>query len=178
MGGKVLVISGTPRKGGNSDRLCEEFARGARESGNDVEVIRLREKKIGFCNACYHCKDSGRCCIKDDVPEIIDKMEASDVIVLASPVYFYSVDAQMKALIDRTVSRWLEIKGKVFYYIATSAEDTESVADCTIECMRGLAMCLEGSSEGGVILGKGVYDVGEIEGKPAMAEAYEAGRSC
>lgn len=94
MGRKVLIVSGTPRKGGNSDRLCDEFARGAKESGNDVEVIRLREKRIGFCNACYRCKDSGRCCIKDDVPEIIDKMEASDIIVLASPVYFYSVDAQ------------------------------------------------------------------------------------
>ena len=91
---------------------------------------------------------------------------------------FIKADAQMKAFIDRTVSRWLDIKGKVFYYIATSAEDTETVADCTVECMRGLAMCLEGSTEGGVILGKGVYEAGEIEGKPAMAGAYKAGRSC
>ncbi len=178
MSKKVIIISGSPRKG-NSDMLCEQFAKGAREAGHEVEKIELRGKTIGFCTACYHCRDSGgKCCIKDDVPAIIDSMESADVIVLASPVYFYSVDAQLKAVIDRTVSRWREIRDKTFYYIATAAEDSDTVLNCTIECMRGLAVCLDGSVEGGIIEGKGVYEAGEIEGTAAMDEAYRMGLGC
>ena len=177
MAKKVLIVSGSPRKG-NSDMLCEEFARGARDAGHSVKKIDLRKKKVGFCTACYRCNDTGRCCIDDDVPAIVDEMGASDIIVLASPVYFYSVDAQMKALIDRTVSRWTCIKGKVFYYIVTCAEDDPSATRCTIECMRGLAACLEGSVEGGIVEGRGVYGPGEVEGTEAMSEAYRMGLGC
>lgn len=178
MSRKVLIISGSPRRG-NSDMLCEEFARGAAEAGNKVEKIDLRGKRIGFCTACYRCRDTGEPChIKDDVPGIIEKMESADVIVLASPVYFYSVDAQMKALIDRTVSRWKAIRDKTFYYIVTCAEDNDFVTGCTLECMRGLAMCLEGSVEGGVVEGKGVYEPGAIEGSEAMDRAYLMGLRC
>lgn len=103
-------------------------------------------------------------------------MNAADVIVMASPVYFYSVDAQMKALIDRCVARWRTIKNKTFYYIMTSAEDSDTVMDTTLQCLRGLAMCLDGSVEGGVIYGKGVYEAGAIAGSPVMQKAYEMGR--
>ena len=88
---------------------------------------------------------------------------------------FYS--AQLKAVIDRTVARWLEFKDKEFYYIMTAAEDTDTVMNCTLECFRGLAECLEGSVEKGVIYGKGVYAKGEITGHPAMKQAYEMGKS-
>ena len=83
----------------------------------------------------------------------------------------------MKALIDRTVAQWLTIKNKEFYYIMTAAEESDTVMDCTLECLRGLAKCLKGSVERGVIYGKGVYEPGEIESKPAMQEAYEMGRT-
>lgn len=175
---KVLILAGSPRKNGNSAALCAEFARGAAEVGNDVELLYLRDKKIAYCNACYYCKNhDGHCIIKDDMAEILEKMNDADVIVMASPVYFYSIDAQMKALIDRTVAQWLKIRDKTFYYIMTAAEDSAWVMDCTLECMRGLAKCLKGSSEGGVIYGKGVYAPGEIREKPAMREAYEMGKS-
>lgn len=155
---KVLILAGSPRKNGNSALFCGEFAKGASEAGNDVELIYLRDKKIGYCQACYYCKThDGECVIKDDMAEVLDKMNAADVIVMASPVYFYSVDAQMKALIDRTVAQWLKIRNKKFYYIMSSAEDTEHVMDCALECLRGFAACLKGSAEGGVIYGKGVY---------------------
>ena len=175
---KVLILAGSPRKNGNSAALCQEFARGAREAGNEVEIIYLRDKKIGYCVACYYCKDhDGVCIIRDDMAEILDKMNAADVIVMASPVYFYSIDAQMKALIDRTVAQWLKIRDKTFYYIMTAAEDSSWVMDCTLECMRGLAKCLKGSKEEGVICGKGVYDAGVIKDKPIMREAYEIGKT-
>ena len=172
---KVLILSGSPRKNGNSDLLCDEFARGAIEAGHEVEKIRVAEKKIGYCRACYACRDTGVCAIKDDMAEVLEKIHWADAIVLASPVYFYSIDAQMKAVIDRCVAQWTKIKNKSFYYIMTAAEDTPTVMNCSLECFRGLAACLEGSVEKGVIYGKGVYEAGAIKGKPAMQEAYEMG---
>lgn len=178
MSKKVLVLSGSPRKGGNSDLLCDAFIKGARESGNEVEKIFIRSRKIAYCNACYYCKNSGgKCAINDDMSEILDKMQAADVIVMASPVYFYSVDAQMKALIDRSVARWTQIENKEFYYIMTAAENSSTVMDCTLECFRGFAVCLDGSKEMGVICGKGVYEAGEIKNMPVMQEAYEMGKN-
>ncbi len=176
---KVLILSGSPRLGGNSDTLCDQFLKGAQEAGNEVEKIFVAGKKIGYCRGCYYCNDhSGECCIKDDMAEVLQKMLNADVIVLSSPVYFYSISAQLKAVIDRTVARWLEFKNKEFYYIMTAAEDTDTVMDCTLECFRGLAACFEGSVEKGVIYAKGVYHRGEINDKPAMLEAYEMGKSC
>ena len=177
MSKKVLILSGSPRKGGNSDLLCDEFLRGAQKSGNQVEKVFLRSKKVAPCNACYYCKNSGgKCAIPDDMAEILDKMQAADVIVMASPVYFYSIGAQMKAVIDRSVARWTNIPNKEFYYIMTAAEDSDTVMDCTLECFRGFAACLDGAQEKGVIYGKGVYEAGAIKGLPAMREAYEMGK--
>lgn len=175
---KVLILSGSPRKGGNSDLLCDEFMKGAQEAGNEVEKIWLRSKKIGYCLACYYCKNhGGECAVKDDMAEILDKIQAADVIVMASPVYFYSIDAQLKTVIDRCVARWLDIKDKEFYYIMTAADEHKQAMDCTLECMRGLAACLEGSVEKGVVYGTGVYEAGTIKGKPAIREAYEMGKN-
>lgn len=172
----VLILSGSPRKGGNSDLLCDAFMRGAQEAGHQVEKIFIRSKKVAPCNACYYCTQSGgKCAIQDDMDEILDKMQAADVIVMASPVYFYSIDAQMKAVIDRCVARWTNIPNKEFYYIMTAAENSETVMDCTLECFRGFTACLDGAVEKGYIEGKGVYEAGKINGTPYMAQAYKMG---
>lgn len=176
MNKKVLILSGSPRKDGNSDILCDEFARGAIEGGNTVEKIRVAEKKVGYCRACYYCTShGGECAIKDDMAEILQKMIDADVIVLASPVYFYSIDAQLKAVIDRTVARWLEVKDKEFYYIVTCADEGRESCQTTIACFRGYADCVEGAVEKGIIYGTGAYQKGEIKSSPAMKEAYETG---
>ncbi len=176
MSKKVLILSGSPRKGGNSDSLCDEFMRGAKESGNEVEKIRVADKKTGYCRACYYCRDhGGECVIKDDMKELLRKMIEADVIVLASPVYFYSVDAQLKTVIDRTVARWTEVKDKEFYYIMTSADDTKAAMETTLACFRGYADCVDGAKERGVIYGTDVYEKGGILHSPAMKQAYEAG---
>lgn len=176
MSKKVLILSGSPRKNGNSDILCDEFMKGAIESGNEVEKIRVAEKKIGFCLGCYACEDTGVCAIKDDMAEVLQKMINADVIVLASPVYFYSINAQLKALIDRTVARWLEVKDKEFYYIITAADAELESAETTMACFRGYAECVEGAKEMGIIYGMGVYEKGEIRNSKAMTEAYEMGK--
>lgn len=176
MGKRVLILSGSPRKGGNSDLLCDEFMKGAREAGHDVEKIRVAEKKIGYCLGCYACKDTGICAINDGMAEILQKMIDCDVMVLASPVYFYSIDAQLKAVIDRSVARWTEVRDKEFYYIVTAADEEIASAEPTLACFRGYADCVEGAREMGVICGMGVYEKGEITDKPAMKEAYEMGK--
>ena len=177
MGKKVLILSGSPRKNGNSDILCNEFMKGAVESGNEVEKIRVSEKKIGFCTGCYACRDTGVCAIKDDMADVMQKIIDADVIVLASPVYFYSIDAQLKALIDRTVCRWTEVKNKEFYYIMTVADTAKKSMGTTLACFRGYADCVEGAKEMGVIYGTGVYEKGEIKDKKAMSEAFDMGRN-
>ena len=148
MSKKVLILSGSPRKGGNSDLLCGEFARGAQENGNEVEIIRVAAKKIAPCSGCYYCRaHNGECAHKDDMAEVLQKMIDADVIVMASPVYFYSIDAQLKAVIDRTVARWLEVKNKDFYYIVTMADEDVCSADTTLACLRGYAACVRGAQE-------------------------------
>lgn len=178
MAKKILILSGSPRKGGNSDLLCDEFLRGATDAGNEVEKIFVSGKNIGYCRACYYCKShSGQCAVKDDMSEVLQKMLDADIIVMATPVYFYSINAQLKTVIDRTVARWLEFKNKTFYYIMTAAEASAEVMDCTLACLRGLAECLQGSVEGGVIYGKGVYERGVVKDLPVMQDAYNMGHS-
>ena len=176
MNKKVLILSGSPRKNGNSDLLCDEFARGAMEAGHEVEKIRVAEKKIGYCRACYACRGTGVCAIKDDMTEVLQKMIDADVLVLASPVYFYSIDAQMKALLDRTLPQWTKLDNKEFYYIMTAAEDSDTVMDCTLECFRGFAVCLNGAKEMGVLYGKGVYEAEAVKNTQYMQQAYEIGK--
>lgn len=178
MSKKILILSGSPRKNGNSDILCDEFARGAVESGHQVEKIRVAEKKIHPCIACYHCRDNGgNCVFQDDMAEVLQKVINAQVLVLASPVYFYSVDAQLKAVIDRTVARWLEVKNKEFCYIVTMADEEAASADTTLACFRGYADCVEGAVERGVIIGGGVYEAGAVKQSEVMLKAYEMGKN-
>ena len=116
MAKKVLILSSSPRRGGNSDTLCDEFMRGAAESNHEVEKIFLRDKTIHYCTGCSTCSLYQKPCPqKDDAAEIIEKMVDADVIVMASPVYFYTISAQMKTLIDRCCGRYTEMNGKEFY---------------------------------------------------------------
>jgi multimeric flavodoxin WrbA len=178
MSKKVLVLSASPRKGGNSEMLCDQFMLGAKEAGNQAEKIFLGDKKINYCVACGACsKNGGKCVHKDDMAEVLEKMIAADVIVMATPVYFYTMDAQMKTLIDRTVARYTEIKNKDFYFIVTAADDRDEEMERTLEGFRGFTYCLKGAEEKGVIYGTGAWNKGDIKGSLAMEEAYEMGKS-
>ncbi|WP_294591382.1 flavodoxin family protein [uncultured Bacteroides sp.] len=177
MNKKVLILSSSPRRGGNSDTLCDEFMRGAKESGNQVEKIFLKDKHINYCTGCSVCSMHGKPCPqKDDANEIVEKMIAADIIVMATPVYFYTMSAQMKTLIDRTCARYLEIKDKEFYFIISAAETSIPMMERTIESFRGFLDCLEGPKERGVIYGVGAWKLGEINDKTSMSEAYEIGK--
>lgn len=173
----VLIISASPRKNGNSDILCDRFAEGAKESGNKVENVFLAGKNIGYCRGCGVCNNTHKCVMKDDMAEILGKMVDADVIVLATPVYFYSVDGQMKTFIDRTVPRYTEVTDKDFYFIMTAADPDKSNLKRTMETFRGFTEdCLEGAREAGIIYGVGAWEKGEIKNTPAYNEAYKMGK--
>ena len=176
---KVLILSGSPRKRGNSDILCDEFAKGAIAAGNEVEKIFVAEKKISLCTGCYFCREhGGRCAFNDDMGDILQKIIDCDVLVLSSPVYFYSISAQLKAVIDRTVARWTEIANKDLYYIVTAAEDDSDTLDTTLACFHGFAKCIDGYEEKGTLYGKGVYEKGAVLARPELVQiAYEMGES-
>ena len=138
MAKKVLIISSSPRKGGNSDLLCDEFMKGAIEAGNEVEKIFLKDKTVHPCTGCSVCSMYGKPCPqKDDAAEIVEKMIAADVIVMATPVYFYTMCGQMKIMIDRCCARYTEITNKDFYFIIAAAENDKAMMERTIDGFRG-----------------------------------------
>lgn len=151
--------------------------RGAAEAGHQVEKIFLKDKHINYCTGCSVCSMYGKPCPqKDDAAEVVEKMIAADVIVMATPVYFYTMSAQMKTLIDRCCARYLEIKNKEFYFIIAAAEESVPMMERTIDGFRGFLDCLEEPKECGTIYGVGAWKVGEINDKPSMHEAYEMGK--
>jgi multimeric flavodoxin WrbA len=151
---------------------------GAKEAGNQTEKIFLRDKNINYCIACDICKNNGGVCDQDDeMAEVLDKMIAADVIVMATPVYFYTMNAQMKTLIDRTYSRYTEISNKDFYFIVTAAVTRKQALERTIEGFRGFTSVLNGPKEKGIIYGTGAWNIGDIKGSSAMIEAYEMGKT-
>lgn len=179
MSKKVLIISASPRKGGNSDTLCDQFLLGAQEAGHTVEKVFLRNHKINYCMGCGVCNNTHVCVQKDDMKDLLDKMVNADVIVLSTPVYFYTMDGQLKTFIDRCVPRYTEISNKEVYFIVAAADTEKDNLHPTIEGLRGFTRdCLEGSKEKGIIYGVGAWQVGEIKTLPAYKEAYEMGKKC
>lgn len=178
MSKKVLILSSSPRRGGNSDVLCDRFLAGASEAGHEAEKLFLKDLKIDYCTGCGACYNGAKPCPqKDDAAGVLEKMVAADVIVMATPVYFYTLCAQMKTLIDRACARYLEMSGKEFYFILTAAEQSIPMMERTVECFRGFLDCLEKPEEKGVVYGVGAWKVGDIAGLPAMDEAYEMGKN-
>jgi len=173
---KILILSGSPRKEGNSDILCDALIKGAQEAGHTTEKIYVNDQKIGFCQACEACQPTGECFQKDDMGPILKKMVEADAIVLGTPVYFYSMSAQLKTLIDRTIPLYFTngISEKDFFLIATAAEE-KSAIEKTIDALRGFTDCIPESTVKGVVYGAGVYNRGDIKNTPAIDEAYQMG---
>ncbi len=179
MSKKLLVISASPRRGGNSDALCDEFIKGAKEAGNNVEKIFLKDKKINYCTGCGYCSSHGQsgCSQKDDMTEILDKMIDADAIVMATPVYFYAMNGQMKTFIDRVCAKYTSVSNKDFYFIATAADSSKRAIDVVLEEFRGFTRCLNGANEKGVCYGVGAWNIGDINKTKVMSEAYVMGKA-
>jgi len=172
----ILILSASPRIQGNSDILCDQFSKGAQVAGHATDIIHVHKKKINYCTGCGTCFQGGKACPqKDDMPVILEKMILADVIVMATPVYFYTMNGQMKTLIDRCCSRYREISGKEFYFIATAADGNKNAIERTMDEFRGFTECLERPIEKGIVCGVGAWEKGAIIKTKAYAEAYELG---
>ena len=172
---KVIILSASPRKDGNSDILCKQFKKGAEDAGHDVEQIYLYDKKIGFCRACYACFKTGKCIQQDDMSEILEKMEDANVIVIATPTYFMTMNGMLKNTIDRFLPKWRELGGHEVYFIITGHDGREGlslVGEELTKIFREL-----GNDIKGIIWGEGVWQKGEVSGTRAMDEAFAAGKS-
>ena len=177
MSKKVLILSTSPRRGSNSEALAEAFAGGAREAGHEVELIALRGKELRFCLGCFACQKSGRCVIKDDMQEIVPKMEQADVLVFATPIYYYEMSGQMKTLLDRGNPLFVsDYRFRDVYLLASAAEDEDFVPQRAVSGLEGWIECFPKARLAGTVFGGGVTETGEMKNHPEkLREAFALG---
>ena len=179
MSKRILVLSTSPRIGGNSETLADVFIKGAEEAGHETKKICLYDKKIEFCKGCLGCQTTGKCILRDDAERIIAQMKAMDVLVFATPIYFYEMSGQMKTLLDRTNPLFpAEYEFRDIYLLATSADEEESSMEAAVKGLEGWISCCEKSRLAGVVRGTGADKKGAIEEcGEALSAAYEMGRN-
>lgn len=175
---KVIIISTSLRTGSNSDMFANQFIEGAKAAGHEVEKISLAEKDIKFCKGCLACQKLGKCVIKDDVNDIMQKVLNADVVCWATPIYYYEMSGQMKTLIDRMNAMYpLDYKFRDVYLLTTAAEDEEETPRRAEAGLTGWIDCYPKSQLAGTLFCGGVNEAREIEGNSKLRDAYEMGRN-
>ncbi len=176
---KVLVISTSLRSGSNSGLLAERFAQGARDGGNQVEIISLQGKRLAFCNGCMACLQRPTCVIRDDANAIVEKMRRADVLCFATPVYYYEMSGQMKTLLDRANPLYsAPCAFREVYLLTASAEASDAASDGPIKGLEGWVACFEQARLAGVVRGGGADKPGEMSQMTRKLEqAYELGKN-
>lgn len=175
---KILIMIGA-KKNGNTDKLAKRFAEGALSAGHAVNTEYLFDKDIHGCIDCQTCQKNGGVCVwQDDVPEILDKLIASDIVVFASPVYFFSISAQLKMFMDRAYAKMIQISDKKCYLLTTAAGPSSDYANNfqrVAEPILGWLNCFENMEFVKTI---SEYDTGsvEISDSKACTEAFLAGK--
>ena len=171
----VLVISTSLRPNSNSDALARAFERGAKEAGHQVEYVSLRGKKLSFCLGCMQCMETNRCVIKDDAPAIVERVKGADVLVFATPIYYYEMSGQMKVLLDRCNPIFTDSYAfRDVYLLATSAEDEDRAMDGAVKGLEGWIECFEQARLAGILRGTGLSDRGEAAKHPELLERAAA----
>ncbi len=183
----IIVFSGSPRKGGNTDLLADAFVAGATSHRANVEKIRLIELKYSPCIECGGCDETGKCILKDDLTEIYPKIESADVVVLASPMFFYNITANSQALVERSQAFWVrqyvlkqgEIGGKRRQGIFLSAGATKGklLFDGSLRVMRYFFDAIGGDLAAALLI-RGAEKKGEIKEIPGALETAERLGSC
>ena len=175
---KVLIISTSLHNGSNSDLLAKSFEKGAKDAGHQVSLVSLKDKDIKFCKGCFACQKIGKCVIKDDSNEIVQQMLESDVIVWATPVYYYSMSGQMKTLIDRANCLYnLDYKFRDVYALITATEDEKFTPEGTIKGIQGWVDCFDNVTLKDILFVGGVTDSNEINGNEGLEKAYKLGQN-
>lgn len=167
----TLIVLGSPRKKGNSEMLVQAVAEGLESAGDSVEYIRLNSLSIRPCQGCGGCDKTGTCVIKDDMTDVYSKVDRADRLIVTTPVYFYTVSAQLKIFMDRMQAFWsrkynLKVQyrvgeGRKGYLVATAATKGERIFECAELPVR-YALDAMGFDCGEPLLIKGVDDRGDI----------------
>lgn len=178
MSKKVLIISTSLRQHSNSDALAEAFAVGAREAGHQVEKISLTGRNIGFCQGCLACLKTGRCVLKDDAPAITEKIHDADVLVFATPIYYYEMSGQMKTMLDRANSLYgSDYRFTDVYFLSAAAEEEEGTDRRAVQGLEGWIDCFKRARLAGTVFAGGVTAPGDIQQHPALEKARKLGAS-
>ena len=175
---KVLIISTSVRAGSNSELLAKEFQKGAEDAGHSVKFISLKDKKIAFCRGCLSCQKIHRCVIDDDANAIADEICDSDVIVWATPIYYYEMSGQMKTLIDRANSLYSrDYRFKEVYLLAVAAEEGDHVYKRAEEGLGGWIDCFDGVELKKTLFVGGVNEPNAMRKNANLHLAYELGKA-
>ena len=172
----VVVISSSLRNGSNSEILAKEFVRGASIKHN-VEYISLKDINFKFCLGCLSCQKTGKCVINDDMIEIEEKMVNSDVIVFATPIYYYEMSGQLKTLLDRGNPMYeKDYKFRDIYFISTAADLDTNSCNRAIYGLNGWLECFPKATLKDTIFQGGVSDEGDVRYmKLVLTQAYQKG---
>lgn len=173
---QVLVISTSLRGNSNSDTLAEAFIQGAEAAGHQVKKISLKGKDLHFCQGCLSCQRTGHCIIHDDMESILESMKQADVIVFATPIYYYEMSGQMKVLLDRANPLYGgDYAFREVYLLATAADENRfALKNCEAGVL-GWVTCFSNATLKGSVFAGGVTMPGDIEGHLALKEAYDMG---
>ena len=174
---KVLIVSTSPRANSNSEALATAFAEGARAAGHDVEQISLRGKTVHFCRGCFVCQEKLRCVIRDDADEICQKALAADVLVFATPIYYYEMSGQLKTLLDRLNPLFpSDYAFRDVYLLTAAAEEEDQVPRRAVSGLEGWIECFDRARLAGTVFMGGVTAAGENPAHPALEQAVRLGK--
>lgn len=175
---KILIISTSLRNHSNSEVLADAFADGAKAAGHEAEKVSLRGKHMAFCMGCLACQKRGRCVIEDDANIITEKMEKADVIVFATPIYYYEMSGQMKTLLDRANALYAsDYAFRDVYLLTSAAEDEENVDERAVHGFEGWVACFDKAHLAGTVFAGGVNEPGDIAQHESLQRAYDMGRA-
>lgn len=175
---KVLIISTSLRNNSNSDILARECERGARDAGLDVDYVSLKGKEIKYCIGCMSCQKTNKCVLNDDVADIMTKVKEAEVIVYATPIYYYEMCGQIKTMLDRLNPLYTsDYKFRDIYMIATAADDSDTTFDKAYSGLQGWVDCFKKAELKGIVAGGGVDEAGSVNNFVDIKnKAYELGR--
>lgn len=174
----IVILTGSVRKDGNTELLARSFAEGAKKH-NDVEIISVAEYKVNPCIGCNSCfeREGHRCFQQDDMAKIYARLSEADMAVAASPVYFYGISAQLKAVLDRLHTPMRnEFKIKKAALLLAGAASLPEMFDAVILQYK-LILDFFHIEDAGMVLVRGVKEKGDIKGNPALEQAFELGMS-
>lgn len=176
---KILIITGSPRAHGNSNTLADEFTRGARAAGHEVVRFDAGLKRVRPCTACNHCGMQGECILDDDdFPFVREHIATSQAVLFVSPVYYYTISAQLKAVIDRfyAINGTVHDRKRSAFILTLANSDMERVQPIIDYFRKGLYDYL-GWEYAGHVVGTGLWPAGAVNGTRFMAEAYRLGQN-